>query len=72
MPIIVSMAQSLVFDGKLVGQDFYERTGFVTMAVVIMSIQVRLLTHSRTHARTHACLHTCAHVYVLAQLCTCI
>ncbi len=39
MPIVVSMAQALVSEQKVIGQNFYERTGFPTMSVVIMSIQ---------------------------------
>ena len=39
MPIVVSMAQCFISEQSPVGQNFYERTAFPTMAVVIMSIQ---------------------------------
>jgi hypothetical protein len=39
MPIVVSMAQCFISEQSPVGQNFYERTPFPMMAVVIMSIQ---------------------------------
>ena len=39
MPLAVSSVQSLLSRGGIVGQSFYERTGFILFAVVLMSIQ---------------------------------
>ena len=39
MPVAVSSVQSVLAHGGIVGQPFYERTGFILFAIVLMSIQ---------------------------------
>ena len=63
-PVAVSMVQSYLTSGDPVSQAMYERTGFITMAVVIMSVQrvtadlpraLQLLTLLGRHCRAPFC-----------------